>query len=251
MGNAVSAGLFVFSSNTGRRIPFPFSVSPLACHTYTSVSQFLLVSLFPCKFHLLSKTNLTLSCLKSAFFFSPLYPQSSFPVLRYPFLQCSFLNSVSCHPDYFFHYKIFLVYLTISVASSSCPDISRLYTPLTFPVTRLSCFVAYLNLYSPFILPDCQVHISYQSIYILFLLLYLPGKEKNREKNKDNFSVPISIFSMAMTCRNEDRELQGKSCFIQHQDKLCSVQMFSLENLVAKLYKTFPVVETGNFPTLF
>lgn len=180
MGNAMS-GLFVFSSNPPQGgFPFLFlcpiqHVTPIPL--CPSSSQFLssyanstfcqrLISFVP-----VSK----MLCSFLILFFSPLQPPSP----QVPFLQCSFLNSVSCHPDYFFHYKIFPIYLTISVASFSCPDISRLYTPLTFPVTRLSCFVTYLNLYSPFILPHCQVHISYQSIHILFLLLYLPGKEKN------------------------------------------------------------------------
>jgi len=35
--------------------------------------------------------------------------------------------------------------------------------------------------------------------------------------------------------------------FLQHQDKACSVQLGSLENLAAKLYKSFPMGENGIF----
>lgn len=107
--------------------------------------------------------------------------------------------------------------LTLPVASSSCPAISRARAALTFPDTSLSSLVRHLRLYSllPLASPSSSCSLMF-SVHILFLLLHLSAYqgEKHWEKSKDNFSVLISIFSTAIVCRSEERELQGKNCFI-------------------------------------
>lgn len=137
---------------------------------------------------------------------------------------------------------------TLPVASSSCPVILR--AALTFPVTSLPCLVPHLRLYS--LLPPTSPSSSCSlllSVHIPFLLLHLPGYRGGKHWEH---SVLISIFSTAIVSRVRRKSCRERTAsFLQHQDKACSVQERSLENLAAKVYKSFPAGETGIFPTLF
>lgn len=149
----------------------PFLSVPLSTYPRISVSQFLLVSSSSLQFQLLSVANLTLSLL---------YIPLCFFFPNFTFFQRSLPSSVSCHPDYFFNYKVLLfsvtpLCLTLAVASSG-PAISRVHAALTLPITSLSCLVPHHSLCS--LLPPASPSSSRSlplSVHILFLPLHLPG----------------------------------------------------------------------------